>query len=74
MKKNVSALDAILRLILGAIALFFSLSEYFHDDLLEYCLLALGALLIVTGLLRVCPLYLFLGLDTHNKGNHMKMY
>jgi hypothetical protein len=66
MKSNMSGLDRILRAIFGIV--FFVL--YFTGVLsgtLGVVLLAVGALLLITGLFGFCPLYALLKIRT-NKG------
>lgn len=63
MKKNVGTADQVVRIILGVIllALLFIL-----DGGIKYVGL-LGIVLILTGLLRFCPLYPLIGLNTDSK-------
>lgn len=73
MKRNVSKTDLIIRLILGTILLIVSFLDLLNDELISLILLCAGGVLIITTLLRFCPLYFFLGLNT-NKPKKMKMY
>jgi len=73
MKRNLSKTDFLVRLILGVILLVISFLGLFIDELIDLILLGIGGALIITVLLRFCPLYFFLGLNT-NKPKKSKMY
>lgn len=61
MKKNVGQLDRIIRIILGIalLVLFFVL-----EGALGWISLVLGIVFLLTGIIRVCPLYLPFGINT----------
>lgn len=63
MKKNMGNTDRIIRIVLGIIlaSLFFIL-----DGNIRYISI-IGVILIITGLVGVCPLYLPLGIHTNKK-------
>ncbi|MDN5352407.1 MAG: hypothetical protein PWQ12_1327 [Clostridiales bacterium] len=63
MKKNVGQIDRIIRIILGIIvlSLFFTL-----EGGIKWISL-LGIVLIVTGLINFCPLYVPFGINTRKK-------
>jgi len=73
MKRNVSKTELIIRLILGIIMLLTSFTDVLEDKLIDLVLLFLGSVLIVSAIIRFCPLYFFLGLNT-NKPKKTKMY
>jgi len=61
MKKNVGQLDRIIRIILGIalLVLFFVL-----EGALRWSSLVVGIIFLLTGIIRVCPLYLPFGIST----------
>ncbi|MBU2581397.1 MAG: DUF2892 domain-containing protein [Alphaproteobacteria bacterium] len=70
-KPNVGGVDRILRFIVGAvlIALPFAMPdlEYWANPVFYYGALAVGAVLMLTALVRFCPVYLPIGLNTGSK-------
>ncbi|AWI26098.1 YgaP family membrane protein [Flavobacterium pallidum] len=73
MKKNVGKSDMIVRFILGAILLVLSFTDISPDELLDNLLVVAGVYLFLTGLIRYCLIYFFLGLSSYSKGK-TKMY
>lgn len=64
---NVGTLDRLFRLIVGVALIaapYFYVSEIWADDLYRYGLPAVGGILILTALVRFCPLYRIFGLRT----------
>ena len=64
MKKNVNKSDMTIRFIIAVIALGLSITDFFEDQFLDTCLLALGVVMLVTGILRFCPFYYLMEIDT----------
>jgi len=66
MQPNVGAIDRLFRLILGIGLMGAALSgvSALGSAILQYVALAIGAVLVVTATLRICPLYSLLGLRT----------
>ncbi|HAE01865.1 MAG TPA: DUF2892 domain-containing protein [Rhodospirillaceae bacterium] len=67
MTVNVGSLDRLLRLILGAALIACALLSgltLFDEAYVKYGTVAVGLVLIVTGLVRLCPLYSILGIRT----------
>lgn len=73
MKKNVGKSDMIVRFILSAILLALSFADISPDELLDNLLLVFGLYLLVTGMIRFCLIYYFLGLSSYSKSK-TKMY
>jgi len=69
MTVNVGGLDRLVRLVIGAAltacALLSGL-EIFDDAFVKYGAVVVGLVLIITGLVRLCPLYSILGIRTCN--------
>lgn len=63
MKKNVSRMDRIIRVLLG-IALIVAFLLEIAPDTIGIIFLVLGGVFILTGLIRFCPLYLPFGINT----------
>lgn len=62
MKKNVGPADRAIRIVAGVLVLaLFGIT----DGNIRWVFLVLGAILIVTGVVRFCPLYLPFGIDTN---------
>lgn len=67
MTVNVGSLDRLLRLVLGAALIACALLSglaLFDQAYVKYGAVAVGLVLIVTGLVRLCPLYSILGIRT----------
>ena len=67
MRINVGTPDRLARIVIGAVLVllpFFSGLALFANPLLSWASIVVGAVLIVTALVRVCPLYAALGLST----------
>ncbi|AWA30197.1 DUF2892 domain-containing protein [Flavobacterium magnum] len=73
MKKNVGKSDMIVRFILGSILLILSFTDVSPDELLDDLFAITGVYLLLTGLIRYCLVYFFLGLSSYSKGR-TKMY
>lgn len=67
MNTNVGTTDRAIRVVLGvalvAAALFSGIS-LFGNDIVKYGAVLVGVVLAVTGLVRTCPAYALLGIDT----------
>lgn len=74
MKKNVGLKSRIIRVILGILALVVAITDFFADDFLDQVFLITGILLLFTAVFQYCPLYNFLGINTHVKKKKIKMY
>ena len=64
---NVGALDRFLRLILSVFLIaapYFIVSDLWQDNLFRFGLPIIGAILILTALIRFCPLYRIFGIRT----------
>jgi hypothetical protein len=66
MKRNIGRLDQILRLGIGAVALYLGLvdKQLVTDPLTSYILIGIGVVAVFTALSRFCPLYLIPGINT----------
>ena len=66
MQPNVGIIDRLFRLILGIGLIGAALAEnsVFGTAILQYGAVAVGAVLVATATLRICPLYTLLGLRT----------
>ncbi len=68
LKPNVGTVDRILRFIVGIvlIALPFAMPdlEYWSNPVFYYGAIVVGAVMILTALMRFCPAYLPIGLNT----------
>ncbi|OYU79668.1 MAG: hypothetical protein CFE23_12780 [Flavobacterium sp. BFFFF1] len=73
MKKNVGNSDILVRFILGAVLMILSFTDVSPDQLLDNIFLIAGIYLVISGLLRFCVIYFFLGLSTAGKSKP-KMY
>lgn len=67
MKKNVGKFDRVLRVIIGLalilLALYFSATIGFW----KWVLIIIGLILIIVGIIRYCPLYPLLKVNTNKK-------
>lgn len=67
MSVNVGNLDRILRVVLGVVLFylaFFSGIPAFAGAFLKYGAALVGVIMLVTGFMRVCPLYSIFGINT----------
>ncbi len=67
MKTNVGLLDRNVRLVIGVVliaAALFSGLAIFDGNVVRYGAVAIGLVLMVTGLARTCPAYSILGIRT----------
>ncbi len=71
MKKNINGIDAFIRLILGITIGFLIYMNFFKDSLITNLEIALSIFLLATSLVRFCPLYSFLGVNTKKKKDRM---
>lgn len=77
MKKNVGGMDRIARLGIGSVLVLAGIAGYagvlalavgpFPQALTSVLLVLVGLILLVTGLVQVCPLNRFLGFDTYRR-------
>ena len=74
MKKNISAYDRVIRLIIGIVALVAGFTDFFEDAFLNQGLLVIGIILLLATVLQFCPVYYFLGVNTLQKKKKIKMY
>ncbi len=65
MKPNVGQTDRLIRFVVGLILLLVGL--FALSGVLQFILILLGAVLIATGVLRFCPLYLPFKMNTLKK-------
>jgi heme/copper-type cytochrome/quinol oxidase subunit 4 len=73
MKKNINKTDRIVRAIIGIILIALSVADFFEDTIVDNAFLIVGAVLILASIIQICPLYYFLGINTHKK-KKFKMY
>ena len=67
MTANIGTIDRLLRAVLGLVLIFFPLLNMpaiWSSGLLAYASMAVGLVLVLTALVRFCPLYRVLGLST----------
>lgn len=67
MTANVGTIDRILRAVLGAVLLylaFFSGMQFFAAPVFKYGAAVVGAVMLATSTLKMCPIYSILGLKT----------
>ena len=67
MTANVGTIDRVLRAVLGLVLLglaFFSGLPLFESALFKYGAALIGIVMLVTAMMRVCPLYTILGIRT----------
>lgn len=67
MTTNVGTLDRILRATLGVVLLylaFFSGLPAFEDGLVKYGAMAVGVVMLIVAMMRICPIYSIFGLKT----------
>jgi hypothetical protein len=68
MKLNMGTTDRVIRLVIAAlIAIIYYLG--YVTGAVAYVLLILGGIFLVTSIVRVCPLYTLLGINTVHKSN-----
>jgi hypothetical protein len=66
MKRNIGTIDKVMRTVIAVIIAVLFYTKIITGTL-GIVLLALAAVLLITSLLSVCPLYLILGLDTRGR-------
>ena len=67
MTANVGSVDRMIRFIVGAILIalpYVTTMEIWDNPIIKYGAGAVGVILILTGLLRFCPLFALLGINT----------
>lgn len=64
---NVGTVDRMLRLIVGAILIVLPIVMVFESQVVQYAMQAVGAVMVFTGLVRFCPAYTLLGMNTCGK-------
>ncbi|MDF1750927.1 MAG: DUF2892 domain-containing protein [Alphaproteobacteria bacterium] len=67
MTANIGTLDRLARLVIGAALIAAALLSglaLFDDLILKYGAVVVGLVMIITGLVRICPLYSILGIKT----------
>lgn len=64
MKKNVGSTDRIIRMVLAIAIGYFAYSTAFDMAWVQYLLLGIASIMLVTPILGYCPLYTILGKDT----------
>jgi uncharacterized membrane protein HdeD (DUF308 family) len=65
MKKNVGRTDRIIRIVVGIVLVVLGFVVVFPSDWLAWVVVILGAILLITGILGFCPLYLLLKMNTN---------
>lgn len=73
MKRNINKSGRIVRAIIGVFSIALSIANTFEDTIVDIGLLVIGAVLVVASVIKFCPLFYFLGIDT-NKAKKLKMY
>jgi hypothetical protein len=66
MKKNVGSVDTIIRIVLAAAIAGLYFGGFVHGKI-AMVLAALAAILLITGVVGFCPLYVPLGISTRKK-------
>lgn len=66
MKKNLGTIDRLARLIISALLFTFYFSEV-PEGAIKWIVLALAAIMFLTALIGVCPLYAIFGFSSLNK-------
>lgn len=67
MTVNVGTLDRVLRAILGAALIYLGLASglpLFDSAIYKYGAAAIGAVMLIVAIVRVCPVYTMLGIKT----------
>ncbi len=66
MKKNVSNIDKIIRILLAAVIVILAMTHVISGAL-AVILLILAGVLVLTSLISFCPIWYFLGISTRKK-------
>jgi hypothetical protein len=72
MKKNIGTIDKVIRIVF-AIAVITLFLTNIISGVLGVVLIAVSAILVITSMLGVCPLYMILGLNTAEKTVNRKV-
>ncbi len=64
MKKNISNIDKIVRVIIALVAAYFAKYGEFSNDWISIALYAVAIIMLLTSLLGTCPIYSVLGVKT----------
>lgn len=67
MQANVGTADRVIRIILGLaliVAPLLNIPAIWSGAVLSYGAMIVGAILVITALVRICPLYRLIGVDT----------
>ncbi len=64
MKKNISNIDKIVRVIIALVAAYFAKYGEFSNDWISIALYAVAIIMLLTSLLGTCPIYSVLGMKT----------
>ena len=66
MKKNMGTVDTVIRILVAVVVVILYFTNVISGTL-GIILLAVAAILVVTSILSICPLYMLLGLNTRKK-------
>jgi len=72
MKKNVGTIDKVIRIVFAIAVITLFLTNVI-SGVLGIVLLALSAILVVTSMIGVCPLYIVMGLNSVEKSTNSKL-
>jgi len=72
MKKNVGTIDKVIRIVFAIVVITLFLTNVI-SGVLGIVLLAVSAILVITSMLGVCPLYIVMGLNTAEKTVNRKV-
>jgi len=64
MKKNISKIDKIIRIIIALVAAYFAKYGEFSQDWISIVLYAVAIIMLLTSFLGSCPIYSVLGVST----------
>lgn len=64
MKKNISKIDKIIRIIIALVAAYFAKYGEFSNDWVSIALYAVAIIMLLTSFLGSCPIYSVLGVST----------
>ena len=69
MKRNVGALDRMIRLTIGLICIYLTVfpTAFLSNDILRVFVAVFGVGNVVVSLLSFCPLYIFANINTHKR-------
>ncbi len=65
MKKNVSSIDKIVRIVIAVIAGYFAKTGAFEASWISYVLYAVSGIMLLTAVIGTCPLYSIFGIKTN---------